>query len=160
MNMLIEESGMFFKVEADCVFCMENCEFVSSLNGYKKVEFVHLIDSSSTLRFVEAKTSVENKEEQIGSIVEKFKQSFEIVYALILRYGEYNYLPKSFSLLNLSNVNVSFCLVVKNIGKDGKVQIHNGIKSKLSSFCKCWNIKTKDVKVFDEKKAQEKGIIE
>lgn len=33
MNMLIEESGMFFKVEADCVFCMENCEFVSSLNG-------------------------------------------------------------------------------------------------------------------------------
>lgn len=159
MNMLIEESGMLFKVEADCVFCMENCEFVSSLNGYKKVEFVHLIDSSSTLRFVEAKTSVENKEEQIDSIVEKFKQSFEIVYALTLRHGGYS-LPKSFKLLDLSNVNLSFCLVVKNIGNDGKVQVHNSIKSKLSSFCKCWNIKTKDVKVFDEKKAQEKGIIE
>lgn len=159
MNMLIEESGMFFKVEADCVFCMENCEFVSSLNGYKKVEFVHLIDSSSTLRFVEAKTSVENKEKQIGSIVEKFKQSVEIVYALILRYGGDN-LPKSFKLLDLSNINLSFYLVVKNIGNDGKVQVHNSIKSKLSSFCRCWNINSKDIKVFDEKKAQEKGIIE
>lgn len=92
-----------------------------------------------------------------GSIVEKFKQSVEIVHALILRYGGDN-LPKSFSLLDLSNVNVSFCLVVKNIGNDGKVQVHNSIKSKLSSFCRCWNINSKDIKVFDEKKHKRKVL--
>ena len=151
---------MTFQVETDNTFEIETSAFVSQLRGYSKVEFVcYLTENNvSILQFVEAKTTLVESKEQIAAIINKFKQSLEVVYALRLRHNSEG-LPKGYEKLNLEKVIISFCLVVKNSDKEHTSNLCNKIKSELRFYCRCWNIEEKDIKVFNEQSARQHHLI-
>ena len=151
---------MTFQVETDNTFEIETSAFVSQLRGYSKVEFVcYLTENNvSILQFVEAKTTLVENKEQIAAIINKFKQSLEVVYALRLRHNSEG-LPKNYKSINLSEVAIRFYIVVKHIKKENAPHLCNAIKSQLSSCCRCWNIEEKGIKVFNEQTARQHKII-
>ena len=151
---------MTFQVETDNTFEIETSAFVSQLRGYSKVEFVCYLTANNQqeLRFVEAKTTLDNKSKEIGAIAEKFKQSLEVVYALRLRHNSEG-LPNIYKSINLSEVAIRFYIVVKDIKKENAPHLCNAIKSQLSSCCRCWNIEEKGIKVFNEQTARQHHLI-
>lgn len=155
--MKIEESGMKFFVDEDKTFFIEQSDFAKNLKGYSKVEFVAFQDGR--IHFVEAKSTVVQNADELGAIARKFIQSMEIVLALVLRYkGES--LPTAVRDISFSNMELSFSLVIRKCDRQTACSISDAIHKALSSFCKCWNIKQKNVKVFNEELARMHRVIE
>lgn len=156
-DICIAESRMQFILQENETFLIEKSEFVSSLKDYSKVEFVICRDNKLVL--IEAKTTFRNEPEQIQAVVKKFKNSLEVVLSLILRHN-YMGLPEEFKKIKWNKNEIFFYLIIKEYPKDRIVLLNNAIKSKLSSFCKCWKINEKHIKVLGEAEAKKLDIIQ
>lgn len=156
-NICVAESQMQFILQENETFLIENSTFVSSLKDYSKVEFVICRDNKLVL--IEAKTTFRNESEQIQAVVKKFKNSLEVVLSLTLRHS-YMELPEEFKKIKWSKNEIFFYLIIKKYNEDKIVLLNNAIKSKLSAFCKCWNINEKNIKVLGKDKAKKFGIIQ
>ena len=156
-NICVTESQMQFILQENETFLIENSKFVSSLKDYSKVEFVICRDNKLVL--IEAKTTFENKSEQIQAVVKKFKNSLEVILSLTLRHS-YKELPEEFKKIKWSENEIFFYLIIKEYNEDKIVLLNNAIKSKLSAFRKCWNINEKNIKVLGKDQAKKLGIIQ
>ncbi len=162
---IINESGMSFHIEDKNTYQIEKSRFVTSLNGYHKVDFVTLSPDKRFIVLVEAKQSLaQNNSTELNhnldEIMKKFHDTIEIINAINIRHNDR--LEDELGGLascNFSRVDYACYLVVKNRTDDSLPHLSDMLKSKLTPFFKCWNIHDRCIKVFNEEKARKKGII-
>lgn len=146
----ITESEMNFgPYKQDDVFYIEKSKIYGDITKNVKIaEF--LLKKDTTLIFIEAKSSVRNPKGEnpekfsiyIDKIAEKFNNSLDILLSAMLnRLSDENNELSQFTIEDLSNLDLTFCLVVKNAKKEYLLPVTFALKRKLSSKITIWKVR-------------------
>ena len=173
--MIIEESGMRFKVDDARSFYIEKSNFyINFQEGLKIVEFISLDEVNETCELIEAKQSspkpdkgnVEKGEKFnvfINDINEKFVNGFNLYMANRLgrhRQGNLKEMPEILQTTDTSSLKFKFVLVINGHKLDWLSPISDKLKIKMHPFIKAWNIKDQHIKIMNDTIARETGYIE
>lgn len=168
----IIESNMTFGPYPDgrCFHLEKSQTYIKIQHGVKMAEFLYLSMENGKppeIWVVEAKSSsprpetLPNFDTFIIDVREKLVNAFSLVWASCLKRDQQSYaeLPEPFKILDLSQIEVRFILVIKGYPEDWLVPIQDALNMALQATRKTWFLSSTLVAVINDQRAKQKGLI-
>ncbi|MCI5150176.1 MAG: hypothetical protein D3916_12450 [Candidatus Electrothrix sp. MAN1_4] len=168
----IPESGMTFGPYPDdhCFYIEKSALYKNLPSGIKIAEFLLIRskkDQVPALWIVEAKSSSPRQETQpnfdhfIAEISDKLVNTFSLGLASCLRRHKQatEELPEPFYLLDLSEIEIRFILVINGHQDSWLPPLQDALKRSLRTTIETWALSPCSVIVLNERFAQEYGLI-